>query len=403
MRRLWVLGLLLGLAGVALAAPDEPKQERSLVLMPEQSIPLNFDHKRHLDQGLQCIVCHSAANDSTEATDSLIPNHTQCGLCHRMEQPNAAEMFPKAACSTCHSGFEGQPSQIGPPPHYVVTEGPRPPPVHIPPARITFSHSKHLAQGVPCLQCHEGVDETQLATREHLPTMRTCLECHTGGEAPSECTTCHLQGDGGRLRTSFEGEVIQPKGRFRPDDHGDPRWLKIHQSAARVDTNSCESCHATQFCLNCHDGVVEDTRLHPADWVLTHGLEAQRRTVDCFACHEVQADCTSCHTAAEVVPGAFPGVRGEAEATSRFHPPGWAGVPGEIPPADHHSFQARRALETCEACHSVDLCNECHSVLVNPHPDSYGTEGNWRFGQGDGTMCLQCHRPGDPNLSRLGR
>jgi len=142
--------------------------------------------------------------------------------------------------------------------------------------------------------------------------------------------------------------------------------------------------------------------------VMTHGLEAQRRTVDCQACHEVETDCTSCHEAAGIVPGVFPGgPSAEEDRGIRFHPEGWAGTVGEIPGAEHHSHIARRSLDTCDACHGgagADLCIECHGTIVSPHPVSWGTEdyaGN--FGGGDGAVCLRCHSSGDPLLRRMSR
>ena len=370
-------------------------------VMPEQSIPLTFSHQAHIQNGAQCQLCHGAALTSMDARDHNIPTHQQCAICHRMEQADGEAMFPKASCTTCHIGFDaGKPEHLAPD-FLPLPDAPRPDPLVLPPSPITFPHQTHIDQGVPCLECHVGVDTAQLATREHLPNMATCLGCHNGAKAPAECTTCHLQGNGGRILTDLGGsEPLKPSGRFRPDDHGDPRWLKVHQAAARADIGTCESCHATSFCLDCHDGTQKPIALHPADWVMTHGLEAQRRTLDCYACHEVQADCNACHTSLALVPGQFPSPTNvDNPGTKRFHPEGWRGTPGEIPAADHHSHQARRALETCEACHSQELCLECHQSTVNPHPAGWGDPSDgFNFGQGDGRLCLTCHIAGDPNL-----
>lgn len=395
----WIL-----LLGLALATSAFAGGTRDVQVMPEQSIPLTFSHKLHLENGAQCQLCHGSTLTSMDARDHNIPSHTECAICHRMEQPNAHEMFPKAGCDTCHTGFEGgDASHLGPD-FLPLPDAPRPEALVLPPARLTFPHKTHIDQGVPCLECHEGVDQADLATRDHLPNMATCLTCHTGAKAPAECTTCHLQGTAGRIETDLGGhQPLTPHGRFRPDDHSDPRWLKVHQAAARADMNTCEQCHATTFCLDCHDGTQKPLGLHPADWVMTHGLEAQRRTTDCYACHEVQQDCNACHTSAKLVPGQFPSpTNADAPGDKRFHPEGWAGVVGEIPTGDHHSHQARRALETCEACHAQDFCLTCHQSSVSPHPETWAdAPAGFQFGQGDGRMCLTCHVPGDPNLSRL--
>lgn len=408
----WILGvglLVLGIsAGVAHSgSPDA--DSRSLQVYPEQQIPFTFNHKLHLEQGAQCQLCHASTATSTSAQDHNIPNHATCGICHQMQLPGAADLYPKAACSTCHNGFsEGLPEHVGPD-KAPLADAPKPAALVFPPARITFSHKKHLDQGVPCLTCHEGVDKTALATRQHLPSMATCLTCHDGGKAPSECTTCHLQTDGGRVLTDFaEAGLLTPGGRFRPDDHDSPRWLHQHRVAAKVDEASCSFCHEANDCLACHDGTQKVPGLHPADWVMSHGLEAQRRTLDCQACHEVETDCKSCHEAAGVVRGAFPGGPGAPEDRGiRFHPEGWAGTVGEIPGAEHHSHIARRSLDTCASCHGgadADLCIECHGSIVNPHPPSWSDpDYTGNFGGGEGGVCLRCHSPGDPVLDRMVR
>ena len=409
--RYWIgsVSMLCVLAFFGSAGGQGSEGTRSELIYPPQQIPLNFSHQRHIEQGVQCLFCHDGVGDSQETRDRNLPGHETCGVCHLMQVPNAEKLYPPAACSTCHTDFsEGSHADLGAG-NVPLPDKPAPPAVVVPAARITFSHERHLDEGVPCLTCHQGVPSTDLATREHLPEMSTCLDCHNGGKAPGECTTCHLQGDGGRVLTQFEEDgLLFPAGRFRPDDHQDGRWLQVHQFAARVDEGSCSACHEAADCLECHDGVVKPEGLHPADWVMTHGLEAQRRTLDCQACHETETDCQECHRNAEVVRGPFPGGPGsDQEGLLRFHPEGWAGVVGEIPGADHHSHVARRSLETCEACHGGEdeaLCLDCHGTLVSPHPKSWGEEGAaGNFGQGEGSVCYRCHLPGDSQLNGLRR
>ena len=403
---LGVVATAMLLAGSAFSgSPDSAT--RSSQLYPEQKITLRFDHRLHVEQGAQCQLCHAEATTSEAATDDLIPDHRTCGICHQMQLPDAANSYPASGCATCHEGYSG-----GLPEHLGVDKmplagAPLPEKNSIPAARIVFSHSTHVGDGVPCLTCHQGVEKAGLATRQHLPSMATCLSCHDGGKAPSECTTCHLQGDGGRLLTDFrEAGMLQPGGRFRPDDHGSSNWLYQHRSAAKVDEASCNACHEVKDCLDCHDGVKKVEGLHPADWVMTHGFEAQRRGLDCQACHDVETDCQSCHEDAGLKPGLFPGGPAATDDQGiRFHPQGWAGTVGEIPGPEHHSHTARRALDTCTSCHGgdgQDLCLECHATLVNPHPASW-KEMDFRgpFGQAEGQVCSVCHRPGDPALERM--
>ncbi len=387
----------------ARAAMRSTGDHPSGLIYPEQDLPLNFSHRRHLELGAQCTLCHASTADSEDARDRNLPDHEQCGICHLMGAEGAADLYPPAACDTCHSSFVEAPAG-GAAESGETSAGRQPTPLSIPPAQLSFSHKRHLDLGVPCLDCHEGVPEAGLATRAHLPAMSTCLQCHNGAKAPSECTTCHLQGAGGLLQTdSRSGHLLQPRGRFRPDNHQHPDWQVIHGTAAHLAPESCSSCHSPSVCLDCHDGKKPRLGLHPGDWIMSHGLEAGRRSLDCQACHDKASFCADCHEQAGVTPSSFPGLAGDPQGNSRFHPPGWRGELGAIAGPEHHSHVARRSLETCDACHEQNSCLECHS-FINPHPRGWAEPADgWRFGQGEGRVCTSCHRPDDPVLQLLRR
>ncbi|MBJ95452.1 MAG: hypothetical protein CMP23_13400 [Rickettsiales bacterium] len=390
-------------ARAAFALPDAAAAK---LIYPEQDLPLRFSHRRHLELGAQCQLCHASSLTSEDVRDHNLPGHEQCGICHLMELPEAGKLYPPAACDTCHTRFVASALNGTGPAAAVVTSAessrPQPAAVVVPPALLRFSHKLHIDGGTPCLTCHAGVPEVDLATRDQLPSMAVCLGCHDGVKAPSECTTCHLQGQGGRFLTDLgRGALVRPQGRFRPDDHHHPRWDREHASAARLAPESCSSCHSPSQCLDCHDSPFPSVDLHPADWVMTHGLDASRRSLDCQACHDRRSFCADCHERAAVTRGSFPGLLGEPQGSLRFHPVGWRGDLGEIPGPEHHSHTARRSLETCDGCHQQSECLECHS-FINPHPVSWAdASGAWRFGQGEGRVCSNCHRPGDPALMRL--
>jgi len=395
-------------AVAAAAAPawSGPKlsQARSVEVFPEQSIPLSFSHRRHLESGIQCILCHDSVRESVDVRDRNLPGHAVCGICHQMDSPEAADLFPKSDCAACHVGHKG-----GVPEHLdearqPLPDAPKPKRVELPHAHLKFSHKLHLDQGVVCLECHESVPDVDLATRDQLPEMGTCLACHDGGRAPSDCRTCHLQDDTGRL-DPWPGDrgVLKPRGRFRPDNHRNEFWSQQHQAAALMTPEACSSCHAPSECLDCHDGTTKPLDLHPADWIMSHGLEANRRSMECAACHDNETFCQDCHTQAQVVPGAFPGVQADPPGNRRFHPEGWRGEVGEIAGAAHHSHEARRSLASCTSCHGQEQCVDCHS-FVNPHPRSWSEPGAaGKYAVGDGVVCLSCHSPSDPLLEGVRR
>ncbi len=71
-------------------------------------------------------------------------------------------------------------------------------PVTLPakPGNVTFDHSKHLAQGLKCTQCHkddkggaiEGFNKTVNKDAAH----KVCWDCHKKqGKGPQKCADCH--------------------------------------------------------------------------------------------------------------------------------------------------------------------------------------------------------------------
>ena len=53
-----------------------------------------------------------------------------------------------------------------------------------------FTHQKHLAAGVECVQCHNKVDSSSLASDKNLPTHEECKSCHES-EVNEKCSFCH--------------------------------------------------------------------------------------------------------------------------------------------------------------------------------------------------------------------
>lgn len=110
----------------------------------------------------------------------------------------------------------------------------------------------------------------------------TCAGCHVR----SDCTECHRPGAGvGRG--------------FHPVD-----FLSRHPASAYARETSCSDCHATgEFCTSCHasaglaDGQILTSSFHDgqAAFSVGHGAAARINLETCASCH-VERDCLACHS-----------------------------------------------------------------------------------------------------------
>jgi hypothetical protein len=325
-----------------------------VIVYPPQTIALNMDHSHPAHRALPCGRCHTQAAGSRRASDSLIPEEASCLPCHAA-QIRRDESGGGEACDTCHVGFGD--------------EGPRVvPESRFPTPRLRFSHAAHVSRGMACNSCHEGIERTTIATRDHLPTMRRCFECHDGrGEAPSACSTCHVTLPDGRLRTRFpEGQMNPP--RWLHGMRHDADWIVTHRWVGADHGDLCASCHAERDCADCHDGRVQRASVHPNDWLTLHAQQARRDEPRCTSCHSTQHFCLECHARVGVSPISAPNVR----APGRFHPPPAEWIHG----GNGHGREARRSMSACVSCHVERDCTSCHGALgigagISPHPPGF--------------------------------
>jgi hypothetical protein len=341
---------------------------RSVLVYPLQRIALRMDHSHPEHRALPCVRCHTQAPTSRRASDLLVPREETCNPCHAAQTDRSAE--GPATCGACHVGY----GEAGP---RVVPESAFPRP------RLHFSHAAHTAE--PCASCHEGVTESRLGTRDHLPTMRSCLRCHGGARptAPSACTTCHLAEPDGVLRTRFPEGAMNPPSWLGGMRH-DADFLLRHRWIAADQGSTCASCHRESDCADCHDGRVRPRGVHPGDYLTTHAQEARRDQTRCTTCHSVQRTCLECHARLGLSPQSAPAVR----ASERYHPP--PAVWGRA-----HGLEARRALGACVSCHAERDCVSCHGGLGvgggrSPHPPGFAAECGARLAQ-NARACVTCH------------
>ena len=167
--RRWLLAAALIVIGAAAGIWLTRAQARAA---PPQ--PVAFSHATHIENGLQCLYCHTSALRSPVAG---IPSVEKCMGCHGIiaTDSDAIQVV---------SGYweRGEP---------IPWE-----PVNDQPDFVFFSHQPHTTAGVSCETCHGDVGSMTTAQPVRRMDMGWCLQCHL--DQPEEqvarladCMACH--------------------------------------------------------------------------------------------------------------------------------------------------------------------------------------------------------------------
>lgn len=303
-----------------------------------------FPHQVHIEQGLDCTVCHVGAADQAQA--GMPPSLDGCKLCHEsIDEEKPPEKTVEAFL------VDGQP-------RWLQREKP--------PTDVFFDHSAHANAGVECVTCHQPQVEGKGEGLHIQGGKATCMACHAKWEGGNRCSVCHT-----------EIRADQP-----PATHA-TGWLRQHGWHAKdviegTGRTTCSMCHDETTCIQCHQ--IEPPRNHTNVWRLHgHALTASIDRDSCTTCHTT-ASCLRCHTTMQ----------------PRSHRGAWG------PPANRHCntchLPASQSLG-CGVCHlqfprhpqgpptpgnmihqtasSPVQCLECHIALPHPNP---------------GGDCRFCHR-----------
>ncbi|HZI22447.1 MAG TPA: cytochrome c3 family protein [Gemmatimonadales bacterium] len=356
--------------GLALASARLAGQERP-----------GFDHQQHSKVFASCTACHAAA---VTAGASMWPD------------PNS--------CATCHDGTIQKRVTWQPPREAFRTN-------------LRFDHLKHATEVrdtvVGCTACH-AAQRAPWMTAE-AATAERCLDCHGVRTAhlaapDTACATCHLP-----LAQATRLTVKQVAAFPKPPSHEQPDYAeaKGHGRASQVKGANCTTCHARDFCLQCHvdaperpsiQALAADARslairatLRPpathADqaFLMGHGSTAKAAPEQCTACH-TRESCLTCHSAttrvAARLPAAGPGRSTGAVVTRRRPPSHGANY------AERHAVAAATAGATCAACHARSDCLECHrpdaAQAAGYHPRGFLTR-HPAAAYSRQTNCSDCH------------
>jgi hypothetical protein len=131
--------------------------------------PIEFSHKKHAAQGLDCDFCHSNVEPGVKMS---IPEASLCMDCH---QTVASDKFSIKKLS-----------------QFATSKKPVPwIPVYSLPAFVFWSHRTHLTAKQPCEACHGKVADMEAVQKTNVTTMDGCVDCHDQKNASTGCRTCH--------------------------------------------------------------------------------------------------------------------------------------------------------------------------------------------------------------------
>ena len=340
-----------------------------------------------------------------------------CTSCHAGVQTGESPWPAPTACATCHDGA-------------VERRTDWTAPAELPRTNLRFAHRRHaenlIRRGTVsrdsawrCAACHvpAGAPPMQVS----LAVNRSCLTCH-GIATPhlsapdSTCATCHLPlARAVRLtRDDVSGFPEPPSHResaFRSVGHG--KLAIAQRQQGQPVAASCATCHARDFCLQCHVDAPERSAIQamapdPRSLAIEASLKPPashrepgfaelhgrglRTAATCATCH-TQESCLTCHAGSAPRPVLQLAKAGDGRAvgavTRRRRPPTHG-----ADFTDAHAPFARAAARTCVQCHARTECLSCH--IPSPgesrsyHPANFLTR-HPAAAYARATNCADCH------------
>lgn len=200
---------------------------------PEQ--PIAFSHKLHAGElQINCVYCHSNVNEGPHAT---VPAVSTCMKCHSQVQPKVTVVEAISAHDDHGKHDEHDHNNQAHDKHHVKLEAKhafglgdnlvekeilnpeikklldyyeqgepiRWVKIHDLADFVYFDHSRHMAAGLDCIDCHGEIDKMDVVYRKNSLKMAWCLKCHRqpptentseeykarGNRGPEHCFACH--------------------------------------------------------------------------------------------------------------------------------------------------------------------------------------------------------------------
>jgi hypothetical protein len=154
-------------------------------------------------------------------------------------------------------------------------------------------------------------------------------------------------------------------------------FVLTHGPTAATRRLDCAGCHEQHYCTNCHQGTGQ-RKYHVYDFVYRHASEAYARETNCTSCHNTEVFCRSCHAQSVGIAANSQRRSGPAHSSQ----PLWLLQHGEA---------ARQSMPSCVSCHQQTDCIKCHSSFgsrVNPHGPDFDAA---RMQKKNPTLCTYCH------------
>jgi hypothetical protein len=164
-----------------------------------------------------------------------------------------------------------------------------------------------------------------------------------------------------------------------------PDFVRTHGPVAASGRLDCAGCHERRLCTSCHQGSGE-RRYHPFNFVARHPSEAYAREARCASCHNTEVFCRSCHR----------DVAGIGAGSKRRSGAAHAGQPLWLL---QHGDAARRGMQGCASCHQQTDCMQCHSAVgsrINPHGRDFNAD---QMRKKNPSLCALCHLAAPPQRS----
>lgn len=326
-----------------------------------------FDHWQHRAVFPTCVGCHAGAADSRK------------------------DLWPDPAdCQECHDGTIERTVE------WRAPDQPRS-------SNLRFTHLKHAEvvvkaaaadSVVACRTCHIATGTDRMQVRRAV--VPNCFSCHginaSHFDAPdTTCATCHLPlVRAVQLTSAAIGKFPAPTSHREPGFAGG-----LHGKLARASrpvAASCATCHAQDFCAQCHVNALEvpaiqalaadprslairaaleapSSHADPA-FLRQHGGQVRKRAATCATCH-TQESCLTCHVGS---PASVQAIRAA--------PHGMGAQVKRRRPESHgldfsktHAAPASARPQTCAACHARPACLECHRPGAADAPPGYHPAG----------------------------